>query len=1438
MIYAILLLMFVPVDSQPENCTYIMTVPKVTRPGTDIDICITVWKKGSGNVNIAAVLRNNNGKTISGISKTYTGVSGKLQIIKLKVPGDAPSGYDYHLDTISTGWIVFYKNTNKIRIDRRNASMFIQTDRPIYKPGDFVQFRAFGVKSSLNVIKAPIDVIIFDPLRNRVKQYMKLEEEYGVVSGFLQLSPETRHGRWTIEMNQLGQTKRVYIEVKEYVLPKFNVRVSVPGLNFVQDDFVTVRVTAAYTFGKPVEGYVFLNVTRSFGSDSFYEKYEKINGQVDIKIPMWSLYPAFGTYYRLFVKVNETVTGKEANETTNFQLYKQKFKVVFSQSMPYTFKPGLRYTIIMRIEKSDGSSIETPTGTVRIIITYDFIIKINKRTTRKTKIFFTKKVTVDKSGVVIQQVLFPLIAVNCRIYVVYNGRYLSSKSISKATSPSNKYIQVRKRRDRSIVQPGRKLQLTVQVTEKIRSCYYKIFSRGTIVHQGIFPMRRLSRRHTIHVTHEMTPSFRILVYYVRRYGEIVADAVTFSVKDIFRNKVTMKFDKDVVEPGNQVKLEVKADPGSLVNIVAVDKSILLLGNANDITANNVLTELQRFTYTRVPLLKEWDSIGSVVDSGVNSEAVFSNSGVYVSTDCLLIGRRRSVKPAFQFRGGGLRSARVGSSFRTNIRTTSISSNAGAAGNGGSSTSLASPTRTRTSFPETWLWLNTTTNRKGVASVTSEIPDTITQWIATSFVVNPRTGLGVAANPAKIINFQRFFMRFELPYSAIRGEILILQLTVFNYMEEDLDVHVSLNKNVNLTFVDVKGNTVVPRGKAWTKTVFIPKETVMSVYFPIIPIKIGRTLLDASVRSKSAADAVQRPLLVKPEGIRENYNIPVLIDLREERTFSTNVLISLPPFVIPDSEFVKVSVIGDLIGTTLAGVEDLLRMSYGCGEQNLVRFVPNVFISVYLKATKRLTGDIKDKVDIFLSSGYQRQLSYSRHDGSFSAFGKSDRYGSTWLTAFVVKSFAQAADLTYIDPNVIRRAVRFLVRNQNRTNGEYKEKGVVLNKGMQGGSASSAASLTSYVVIALHEAITRKQIPEDAIEETKKSIKNAVSFIVNVLENRRSISQDNLYELVIATYALTLLDAPLARTLLRQIERYSYTEDGTKYWKLPDHAANKIQPYRRWTPPKVKVRALDIEITSYVLLIYNKRNDIKNGVRVVKWLNKQKNPFGGFISTQDTVIAIQAITGFAEKVFVEQFDAVLNVKGDSWNGHTFAVDNGNSLVLQSVDAPSSIRNISIDCAGSGFLMSEIAVFFNVPEELRKPAFYLRTIILNDSVLGFRLKVCFSWLRGGNSTMGFMEIAIPTGMEADINSMNTTSTYGLYKKKELQSDQLDLYFDWITTKEMCLEINIDRVSLVAKQKPVPARLSEYYEQSNEVIKMYQSKVLSQASADDVCGRDRCQ
>ena len=50
----------------------------------------------------------------------------------------------------------------------------------------------------------------------------------------------------------------------------------------------------------------------------------------------------------------------------------------------------------------------------------------------------------------------------------------------------------------------------------------------------------------------------------------------------------------------------------------------------------------------------------------------------------------------------------------------------------------------------------------------------------------------------------------------------------------------------------------------------------------------------------------------------------------------------------------------------------------------------------------------------MTTGYERELTYRRHDGSISPFGDSDYDRSLWLTAFVLKSFAQANGLVYIE----------------------------------------------------------------------------------------------------------------------------------------------------------------------------------------------------------------------------------------------------------------------------------------------------------------------------------------------------------------------------------------------------------------------------------------
>jgi len=60
--------------------------------------------------------------------------------------------------------------------------------------------------------------------------------------------------------------------------------------------------------------------------------------------------------------------------------------------------------------------------------------------------------------------------------------------------------------------------------------------------------------------------------------------------------------------------------------------------------------------------------------------------------------------------------------------------------------------------------------------------------------------------------------------------------------------------------------------------------------------------------------------------------------------------------------------GDLMGRAMKNLDRLLAMPYGCGEQNMLLFAPNVFILDYLKTTGQLTRAIRDRATRFLESG--------------------------------------------------------------------------------------------------------------------------------------------------------------------------------------------------------------------------------------------------------------------------------------------------------------------------------------------------------------------------------------------------------------------------------------------------------------------------------------
>lgn len=60
--------------------------------------------------------------------------------------------------------------------------------------------------------------------------------------------------------------------------------------------------------------------------------------------------------------------------------------------------------------------------------------------------------------------------------------------------------------------------------------------------------------------------------------------------------------------------------------------------------------------------------------------------------------------------------------------------------------------------------------------------------------------------------------------------------------------------------------------------------------------------------------------------------------------------------------------GDIMGTALQNLNQLVQMPSGCGEQNMVLFAPIIYVLQYLERTNQLSEELKTKAVGYLQSG--------------------------------------------------------------------------------------------------------------------------------------------------------------------------------------------------------------------------------------------------------------------------------------------------------------------------------------------------------------------------------------------------------------------------------------------------------------------------------------
>ncbi|XP_048243510.1 CD109 antigen-like isoform X1 [Haliotis rufescens] len=1420
--------------------SYVVLSPTSVRPGMDFEVSANILK-ATANVNVKAALVKG---TQSIASASGVLVQGQPQSITIKVPKDLKSG-SYKLKVTGSGGLTF-SNETTLTYNHKSMSIFIQTDKAMYKPGQTVHFRAFAMFPDMKLYTGDMNIDIFDPNSNKIKQWVAVKDASGVNTNYLPTSSQPVLGDWKIKVTAGAVTEEKVFTIAEYVLPKFEVTVELPSYGLVSDDHITATVKAKYTYGKPVKGTINLEAKLEryyrpwnyHGAEPMITKTMAIDGESKVTLSLADMKKVFpnglnNQKIEVTANVTEGLTGIILNGSSTVKIYQYATKLSFAPSDPKTFKPGLKYIAYLQVQQQDGRPVQT--STQRVTVSTRVTSQIKQTT---TPAFYYPRTTsytipdqtfsVPDTGLVPIEVHIPANASSVSLTVKY-GKVSSSKSIEKSYSPSDNYIQLLLKSQQ--LSAGSNVNFDVKVTESISELFYQVMSRGSIVATGYIDKANLAS-FSIPVTSKMAPNARIIVYYVRKDGEIVTDSVSFDVDGAFENKVSISMDKTTAQPGDSVNVQVTADPQSLVNLLAVDQSVLLLKSGNDITQSEVISELKSYDTIKsvggggfggpIPLgavarrkrmVLPWGGWWGFPTyyGGSDANQIFQNSGVAVMTDALVYKYVKPYYPCIMCEFAPMRPPLPLASLTGSGLGFGVAVPHAVGGNG----ALKEVEHIRNVFPETWLWQNQTVSTDGKAVISTTVPDTITSWVASAFAVNAQSGLGIAPTSAKIRVFRPFFVSLNLPYSVTRGEQLALQAIVFNYLTQDVDAVVSIpqSKDYLNVVIDANGREQT-ESKDQTQTVYVKAGGATSVYFPIVPATLGKIDLTVSARSTLAADAVKRQLLVEPEGTPKEYNVPVLIDLKQATSFSKNVPITLPQNVVSGSQTARITAIGDLMGPTVSGLDSLLRMPTGCGEQTMLGLAPDVFVTNYLTATKQLTGDIEDKAIKYMESGYQRELTYQHKDGSFSAFGDRDPSGSMWLTAFVIKTFHQAKPYTFIDDDVLTRAIDWMVARQ-KADGSFPEPGRVIHKDMTGGS-NKGASLTAYVLIALLE-------NNDLVGNVQQRIRTATTKALQFLENETPADD---YSLAIITYALQLAGSTKTDTSFATLNSHAIVKDGFKYWHRPEVKTTQSTT-KYWRPPSTK-KAIDIEMTAYALLIFGEKNDFSGGLNIMKWLASQRNPHGGFSSTQDTVLALQALSEFAKMAYSNNFDIQVTVSSGSFR-HQFSVNQNNALVLQSVELPSIPSSVNVQATGSGIALVEVAVFFNVEAEVEEPTFDVTVTLLSEDINSITVQTCTRWLSTGASGMAIQELGVPSGFDADLETLTKLKTL---KRVETPNKKVVLYFDEIGTTPVCLSVTLQRTGLVAKSQPVPVRVYDYYEPTNQVTAFYQSKLLKNANICSVC------
>ncbi|XP_076137812.1 complement C4-B-like [Alosa pseudoharengus] len=1524
-------------DAQPPR--WLITAPNIIHLGSEETVSMQIHG-ASEPVDVDLCIRHprTNGTLTSTEHITLSEDNRFQAVVKLKLSSEEvdPKLFKYAQDQQPVKkYIQLYASSPKffdkpqmvnIHVSTKRGYIFIQTDKPIYTPGESVKYRIFTLDQYMLPKDEQINLRIFNSKGLVVRGNLLKSNE--ITQQIVSIPDTEPAGHWKIEAYFSGAPESnttVEFEVKEYVLPTYEVKIEAvkPYYTLGEESF-QFSVSARYTYGKAVDGVAYIR----FGIID--QKMNRIylpglqietpimDGRASVKlltehfqekVKETNITDPEGCHLYVAVTALEKASGDfEEAETSSVKIVTLPYMIDMSRTKKY-FAPGSKFSILATATYPDGTRI--PNLKLNAAIT----VKL----TDQTENIIYKKVVATKEGVTDIPFEVPKQATSLHIKLSVEGENTpSGQMMVTAVEDTQDYLSIEM--EHRVLAPDQKLtarfrDISPAGTTRPSHIYYMVLSKGkTLQTKSIQTTSSELTEITLLYSTDMAPSFRLLAYYFRG-STIVADSVWVDVMDICKGKIEISPLRDH-KPAEIVNVEVKADSRSKVALVAVDSAVYILNKQNKLTTQKMFDYMNSY------------DLACSVGGGKNARSVFWDLGLIWICNCDMPNilsrhshscstenqRSKRANTVIDFSSvvmkygedvrpccaDGVRYNRLELTCEQRFRRTAGKSKkcrdvffqccktatemrkatrkyslARSHSNEVDEAIDGTDVQLRSYFPESWMWHLMETDESGQLRHSVPSPDSITTWEIQAVGISPSQGFCVA-EPKQLKVFQDFFVSVKLPYSVKKNEQLELKAVVFNYKDTELKVTVELLPSEGLCTAG---------GDRAKQSITVSANSASSVYFTVVPLEKGTFPITILAHSSSnVADKIQKELRVQGEGELVSVYHQHIINSKADKL---DFYIPTPSDMVPgDEPDTYMSFKGGVMGESasnclnLEGIEKMIILPKGCADQTMAEISPAVNAMKYLDATDQwlnLRADRRDEALSMIKSGYSKVLTYMKADGSYGSFSSSPSI--IWITAFVAKELTKASEYIPIEDSYIKKSITYIISKQTQ-GGSFQGISPSNGRSIQGvvGKSSGDAALTAYVLIAMHQALP----VFDTFESTQ--VRMAMESAQSYLEQQLNSLEDP-YSVAITAFALSLTQhqssaAAQAQKKLRGLAICD-TSKNMCFW-----GPKKAQS------PDVKARAdpLSLETTAYALLQTLAMKDTQYARKIVSWITEQRKFGGGFHSTQDTVVALEALATFSEQnndvngldLTVEmcfqdgQKDVVRLTKRNALTQPDIKIKKGGKVSVRiegegdgTLSVVQNYRSLKRpDSACDEFFLNvtiegevefePIPDFDNLYDYLnfdgempqkddpmsRMDWFDLHTRRKRQAPAQEKKEksltyiVCYGMLKGVSKGMVIVDISLLSGLIVNVKDLEekVKGTEKYIDHYDLGSNRVYLYFNQITDTTECLQFTAEQIVPIGLVQPAVAVIYDYYTPTKKCGVFYSaphtSTMVSKLCDGDVC------